>query len=68
VVPVAAAINGLALGGGLELTLACHYRVCSDNPKVALGVLPARRPLARVVVSHGERFVYLGCRLNGAPQ
>ncbi|MGI4880346.1 MAG: 3-hydroxyacyl-CoA dehydrogenase NAD-binding domain-containing protein [Janthinobacterium lividum] len=36
--PVAAAINGLALGGGLELTLACHYRVCSDNPKVALGL------------------------------
>jgi len=36
--PVAAAINGLALGGGLEFTLACHYRVCSDNPKVALGL------------------------------
>ena len=36
--PVAAAINGLALGGGLELALACHYRVCSDNPKVALGL------------------------------
>ena len=36
--PVAAAINGLALGGGLEFVLACHYRVCSDNPKVALGL------------------------------
>ena len=36
--PVAAAINGLALGGGLELALACHYRVCSDNPKVSLGL------------------------------
>ncbi len=36
--PVAAAINGLALGGGLELALACHYRVCSDNPKIALGL------------------------------
>ncbi len=36
--PVAAAINGLALGGGLELTLACHFRVCSDNPKVQLGL------------------------------
>ena len=36
--PVAAAINGLALGGGLELCLATHYRVCSDNPKVQLGL------------------------------
>ena len=36
--PVAAAINGLALGGGLELALACHYRVCSDSPKIALGL------------------------------
>ena len=36
--PVAAAINGLALGGGLEFTLACHYRVCSDNPKLTLGL------------------------------
>ena len=36
--PVAAAINGLALGGGLELALACHYRICVDNPKVQLGL------------------------------
>ena len=36
--PIAAAINGLALGGGLELALACHYRVCADNPKIALGL------------------------------
>lgn len=36
--PVAAAINGLALGGGLELTLACHYRVIADNPKIKLGL------------------------------
>ena len=36
--PVAAAINGLALGGGLEFTLACHYRVVADNPKIALGL------------------------------
>ena len=35
--PVAAAINGLALGGGLELTLACHYRVVGDSPKIQLG-------------------------------
>lgn len=36
--PVAAAINGLALGGGLEIALACHYRVVADNPKIALGL------------------------------
>lgn len=36
--PVAAAINGLALGGGLEVALACHYRVVADDPKLALGL------------------------------
>src|ERR1700709_975290 len=34
--PWVAAINGLALGGAFELTLACHYRVASDNPKTRL--------------------------------
>src|SRR5882672_11158468 len=36
--PVAAAINGLALGGGLELALSCHYRVLADNPQAVLGL------------------------------
>ena len=36
--PVAAAVSGLALGGGLELVLACHYRVVADNPKIQLGL------------------------------
>ncbi|MEO0399491.1 MAG: 3-hydroxyacyl-CoA dehydrogenase NAD-binding domain-containing protein [Pseudomonadota bacterium] len=35
--PVAAALDGLALGGGFELALACHYRIASDNPKVQVG-------------------------------
>ena len=36
--PVAAAINGLALGGDLELALACHHRVLADTPAAKLGL------------------------------
>ena len=40
--PVVAALNGLALGGGLEIALACHYRVVADNPKIQLGLPEAK--------------------------
>lgn len=36
--PVACALEGLALGGGLEIALACHYRVAADHPKIQLGL------------------------------
>src|SRR5262249_14413452 len=46
-VPVVAAIHGACLGGGLEVTLACRYRICTDHPRttlalpeVQLGVIP----------------------------
>ncbi|MDH6291988.1 3-hydroxyacyl-CoA dehydrogenase NAD-binding domain-containing protein [Rhodococcus opacus] len=55
-VPVVAAINGTALGGGLELALACHHRIVLDAPhiriglpEVTLGLLPGGGGLVRSV-------------------
>jgi len=61
--PVAAAINGLALGGGLEVTLACHYRVVADNPKLQLGL-----PEAKVGLLPGGGGTQRLPRLIGAMQ
>jgi 3-hydroxyacyl-CoA dehydrogenase / enoyl-CoA hydratase / 3-hydroxybutyryl-CoA epimerase len=53
--PVVAALNGTALGGGLEIALACHYRIALNNPKtkfgqpeVKLGLLPGGGGTQRV--------------------
>ena len=53
--PVAAALNGLALGGGMELALACHYRVATDGkfqmgqPEVQVGLIPGAGGTQRVM-------------------
>jgi 3-hydroxyacyl-CoA dehydrogenase/enoyl-CoA hydratase/3-hydroxybutyryl-CoA epimerase len=59
-VPVVAAINGAALGGGLELALACHHRVMADArgakvglPEVTLGLLPGGGGIVRAVRMFG---------------
>ena len=66
--PVVAAINGAALGGGLEICLACHHRVAIDTPKtklglpeVGLGLLPGGGGVARMVRMLGleAAFKYL---------
>jgi len=54
-VPVVAAINGAALGGGYEIALACHHRIAIDNkaivglPEVQLGLLPGGGGTVRLI-------------------
>lgn len=61
--PIIAAVNGFALGGGLELAMACHIRVVSDNakmglPEVSLGVIPGYGGTQRLaqIVGKGKAF------------
>jgi len=61
--PVIAAINGFALGGGLELAMASHIRIASDNarmglPEVSLGVIPGYGGTQRLaqLVGRGKAF------------
>lgn len=67
--PVIAAINGLALGGGLELALACDLRICSEKakfafPEVGLGIIPGGGGTQRLqkIVGQGiaKELLYFG--------
>jgi enoyl-CoA hydratase len=63
VTPIIAAVNGFALGGGLELAMSCHIRVASDNakmglPEVSLGVIPGYGGTQRLaqLIGKGKAF------------
>ena len=71
--PVIAAVNGLALGGGLELALACDLRYLADDaqvgqPEVHLGVMPGAGGTQRLVpligVGRTRELVYTGRRVD----
>ena len=66
-IPVIAAINGFALGGGCEISLSCDIRICSDNavfgqPEVGLGITPGfggTQRLARAIgVGMAKQMIY----------
>ncbi|MEV6136568.1 3-hydroxyacyl-CoA dehydrogenase NAD-binding domain-containing protein [Nocardia sp. NPDC051990] len=70
--PVVSAINGAALGGGLEITLATHYRIAADVPgvqlglpEVTLGLLPAGGGVIRTVRMFGLQGALMQFLLQG---
>ena len=70
--PVAAAINGAALGGGLEIALSCHYRVALDAkgseiglPEVTLGLLPGAGGVVRTTRMFGLAKALMEILLQG---
>jgi len=72
--PVIAAINGLTFGGGLELAMACDYRISSDRenvvfglPEASLGIIPAMggtQNLARLVGMERAREIIINARVD----
>ncbi|MFL6161662.1 MAG: 3-hydroxyacyl-CoA dehydrogenase NAD-binding domain-containing protein [Jatrophihabitantaceae bacterium] len=70
--PVVAALNGSALGGGLEIALACHHRIALDDPKsqfglpeVTLGLLPGGGGVTRTVRMLGLQDALMKLLLQG---
>jgi enoyl-CoA hydratase len=74
--PFIAAVNGFALGGGCELALACHIRICSENakfgqPEVNLGIIPGyggTQRLSRVMGRSYAADLILTARTIGAAE
>ncbi len=74
-IPVIAAINGFALGGGNELAMSCDIRICADNalfgqPEVGLGITPGfggTQRLARLVgMGMAKQLVYAALNIDAA--
>ena len=74
-VPVIAAINGFALGGGCEIAMSCDIRICSDNavfgqPEVGLGITPGfggTQRLARLVgAGMAKQMIYTARNIKAA--
>ena len=70
--PVVAAINGAALGGGLEIALACHHRIAADVkgsqlglPEVTLGLLPGGGGVTRTVRMFGIQNAFVNILSQG---
>ncbi len=70
--PVVAAINGAALGGGLEIALACHHRIAADVkgsqiglPEVTLGLLPGGGGVTRTVRMFGIQNAFVNVLSQG---
>jgi enoyl-CoA hydratase len=74
-VPVVAAVNGVALGGGLELALACDLVVAAERarlgfPEITLGIIPGfggtQRLVRRAGLARARELIYLGSMIGAA--
>ena len=72
-IPVIAAVNGFALGGGCEISMSCDIRICSDNaifgqPEVSLGITPGfggTQRLPRLIgTSMAKQIIFTGKNIN----
>ena len=74
-IPVIAAVNGFALGGGCEISMSCDIRICSDNavfgqPEVGLGITPGfggtQRLARRVGAGMAKQMIYTARNIKAA--